>query len=64
MLYVLIIMYSFTLFYALTAIYNPFLVYCRELAPDTVTLTGDRAQGDDNKHDSQYTPSEEIYNIR
>ena len=31
--------------------YNPFLVYCRELAPSTVSLTGDRAQGDDSKHD-------------
>ena len=27
---------------------NPFLVYCRELAPGTVSLTGDRAQGDDS----------------
>ena len=35
--------------------YNPFLVYCRELAPGTVSLTCDRAQGDDNKHDSHYT---------
>ena len=34
--------------------YNPFLVYCRELAPGTVSLTGDRAQGDDSKHDSLY----------
>ena len=34
--------------------YNPFLVYCRELAPCTVSLTGDRAQGDDSKHDSHY----------
>ena len=34
--------------------YNPFLVYCRELAPSTVSLTGDRAQGDDSKHDSHY----------
>ena len=34
--------------------YNPFLVYCRELAPRTVSLTGDRAQGDDSKHDSHY----------
>ena len=34
--------------------YNPFLVYCRELAPGTVSLTGDRAQGDYNKHDSHY----------
>ena len=31
--------------------YNPFLVYCRELAPGTASLTGDRAQGDDSKHD-------------
>ena len=38
------------------AIYNPFLVYCRELAPDTVSLTGDRAQGDDSKYDLHYTP--------
>ena len=35
-------------------LYNPFLVYCRELPPGTVSLTGDRAQGDDNKHDSHY----------
>ena len=35
--------------------YNPFLVYCRELAPGTVSLTGNRAQGDDSKHDLQYT---------
>ena len=34
--------------------YNPFLVYCRELAPSTVSLTGDRAQGDDSKHDLHY----------
>ena len=34
--------------------YNPFNVYCRELAPGTVSLTGDRAQGDDSKHDSHY----------
>ena len=34
---------------------NPFLVYCRELAPCTVSLTRDRAQGDDSKHDSHYT---------
>ena len=30
--------------------YNAFNVYRRELAPGTVSLTGDRAQGDDNKH--------------
>ena len=35
--------------------YNPFLVYCRELAPGTVSLTRGRAQGDDSKHDSHYT---------
>ena len=30
--------------------YNVFNVYRRELAPGTVILTGDRAQGDDSKH--------------
>ena len=35
--------------------YNPFLVYCRELAPGTASLTGDRAKGDDSKHDSHYS---------
>ena len=30
--------------------YNAFNVYRRELAPSTVSLTGDRAQGDDSKH--------------
>ena len=35
--------------------YNLFLVYCRELALGTVSLTGDRAQGGDSKHDSHYT---------
>ena len=38
--------------------YNPFLVYCRELAPGTVSLTGDRAKGDDSKHDSHYNSQE------
>ena len=33
-----------------TTDYNAFNVYCRELAPGTVSLTGGRAQGDDNKH--------------
>ena len=33
---------------------NPFLVYCRELAPGTVSLTCDRAQGDDSIHDLHY----------
>ena len=35
--------------------YNSFLVYCRELATGTVSLTGDQAQGDDSKHDSHYS---------
>ena len=43
-------------FFGLVYVYNPFLVYCRELDPGTVSLTGDRAQGDDSKHDSHYTP--------
>ena len=30
--------------------YNAFNVYCRELAPRTVIITGDRAQGDGSKH--------------
>ena len=29
--------------------YNAFNVYCRELAPGTVSLTDYRAQGDDSK---------------
>ena len=29
---------------------NAFNVYRRELAPGTVSLTGDRAQGDDSQH--------------
>ena len=40
---------------ATECLYSPFLVYCRELDLDTVSLTGDRAQGDDSKHDSHYT---------
>ena len=36
-------------------LYNSILVYCRELAPGTVRFTGDRAQGDDSKHDSHYS---------
>ena len=39
------------------SLYNPFLLYCRQLAPGTVSLTGDRAQGDDSKHDSHYSPT-------
>ena len=29
--------------------YSDYNVYCRELAPGTVSLTGNRAQGDDSK---------------
>ena len=36
-------------------VYNSFLIYCRELAQGTVSLTGDRAQGDDSKHDLHYS---------
>ena len=39
--------------------YNSFLVYCRELAPGTVSLTDDRAQGDgvqDNSAQNQLGP--------
>ena len=35
--------------------YNQFLVYCCELAPGNVSLTGDWAQGDDSKHDLHYS---------
>ena len=38
------------LFMRLQILYNAFNVYRRELAPVTVRLTGDRAQGDDSKH--------------
>ena len=41
--------------------YNSFLVYCRELAPGTVSLTGDWAQGDDSKHDSHYIDFFTVY---
>ena len=41
--------------YLFSGAYNSHLVYCRELAPGTVSLTGDRAQADDSKHDSHYT---------
>ena len=34
--------------------YYLFLVYCCELAPSTISLTGDWAQGDDSKHDLHY----------
>ena len=40
----------FALFVMTLDWYNAFNVYCRELAPGTVSLTGDRAQGDDSKH--------------
>ena len=39
----------------MNTIYNSFLVYCRELGPGNVSLTGDRAQDDDSTHDSHYT---------
>ena len=36
------------------SMYDSFLVYCHELAPCIISLTGDRAQGEDSKHDSHY----------
>ena len=36
-----------SLFLNKISLYNSILVYCRELAPGTVSLTGDWAQGDD-----------------
>ena len=41
--------------------YNSFLVYCRELALGTVSLIGDRAQGDGSKHDSHYRSNLELF---
>ena len=38
-----------------------FNVYCRELAPGTVSLTGDRAQGDDSKHCAYNSPYLDAY---
>ena len=45
---------DFIFLFTMILMYNPFLVYCRELAPGTVSFTGDRAQGDDSKHDLHY----------
>ena len=39
-------------------LYNSFLVYCLELAPGTVSLTANRAQGDASKHYSHYNNSQ------
>ena len=36
--------------YMIEDCYNALNVYRRELAPGTVSVTGDRAQGDDSKH--------------
>ena len=52
--YVYVCDYSYVFVSNNEIFYNPFLVYCRELAPGTVSLTGDRAQGDDSKHDLHY----------
>ena len=43
--------------------YNAFNVYRRELAPGTVSLTGDRAQGDDSKHWAYSNGRQSIHNI-
>ena len=44
-------------------LYNPFLVYCRELAHGTVSLTGDWAQGDDSKYDLHFFFYTDSYRI-
>ena len=36
--------------------YNDFNVYCRESAPGTVSLTGDRAEGDDSNQCAYRNP--------
>ena len=41
--------------------YNAFNVYRRELAPSTVSLTGDRAQGDDSKHWANSNRNDSVY---
>ena len=38
-------------------IYNTSSVYCRELAPGTVSLTGDWTHGDDSKQCRNYSHS-------
>ena len=35
--------------------YKLHFVYCRELGPGTVSLTGDRVRDDDSKHYAVYT---------
>ena len=43
--------------------YNPFRINCRELAPGTVSLTSDWAQGDDSKHDSDFSLLTSLFTI-
>ena len=49
------LIYLFSLTFIGNNFYSSFLVYCRELVPSTVSITGERAHGDDSKHDSHYT---------
>ena len=44
--------------------YNAFNVYRRELAPGTVSLTGDRAQGDDSKHWAYFTLNSSVFTFK
>ena len=39
--------------------YNTSFVYCRELSPGTISLTGGWVRGDDSKQNSYYTCSSE-----
>ena len=45
-----VIVLHYSVYHCSSLWYNAFNVYCRELAPGTVSLTGYRAQGDDGKH--------------
>ena len=49
----LLIYVSFTFFYRINILYKTLFVYCRELAPDTDSLTS--TQGDDSKQKSNCT---------
>ena len=49
------------LMYEYKRLYNDLNVYCRELAPGTVSLTGDRAQGDDSEQCAYSSPKIEVW---
>ena len=53
-LWVLVMVYVILLWHSLSLPYNYF-VYCRELAPSTVSLTSNRVRGDSSKHYAIFT---------